>query len=325
MRAQGSVPRRVRVTACVCTRDRPEDVRACLEGLARQSVGPDGFEILVVDSFSGPAAAAEVARMTASVPNARLVRLERPGLSVARNAGARAAGGDYVAYLDDDAIPEPDWVEQIERAIERHDPPPTVLGGRILPLWETELPSWWPARLRGVLSIIETEGAGEFRSGDLPVSLEPYGANMAVQRATILAVGGFDERIGRVGGLLLSDEDVQLAWRLQNAGHSVRYDGRITVCHSIRPGRLTPAWLLSRLYWQGASTVLTRRLLGEGRAVRRGLARRLAVCLLLWPAALVPRGSTVLLGARWRLAYSLGFARAALQPRWLGIAGTAPP
>jgi GT2 family glycosyltransferase len=129
---------------------------------------------------------------------------------------------------------------------------------------------------------------------------------------SLLAIGGFGNHSGRLGKALLSDEDVQLAWRLQAVGHSVRYDSRIVVWHQIQATRLTPTWLLSRLYWQGVSTVLTRRLLGRPGAVWRELPRRIAVATALAPSGLLPRGSTWLLQCRWRLAYALGFIRAAL-------------
>lgn len=307
----------VSVTVCLCTRDRLHYVRTCLDGLARQSVCVEAFEIIVVDSCSSPAVAGELAAIAARLPNARVVRADRPGLSVARNTGAAVASGEYLAYLDDDAIPAHDWIEQIRTAVAEADRRPAVLGGRILPLWEEPLPAWWPQRLRGVLSIIECEGRGEYRSGDLPSGLEPYGANLIVERAALLAVGGFNEAVGRSGGNLLSDEDVQLAWRLQNAGRSVRYDSRIVVWHQIQASRLTPEWLLSRLYWQGTSTVVTRRLLGEARTTRRETPRRLGVALLLLPTWLIPRCSTSLLGCRWRLAYSLGYLKAALGRSYL--------
>ena len=136
---------------------------------------------------------------------------------------------------------------------------------------------------------------------------------MAVERAALLAAGGFDEGLGRQPGLLLSDEDVQLAWKLQQGGRSARHDGRIVVHHRIHAGRLTPHWLLERLYWQGVSTVATRRLLGRPDQVWRELPRRLAVRLLCSPAAaLVPAGGARLLALRWRHAYAHGFTRMAL-------------
>ena len=300
------------VTVCVCTRDRPEFIRTCLEGLDRQSVGALAFEILLVDSCSNNKNARLLKEMVESRAGVELVRVARPGLSIARNAGANAARGEYIAYIDDDAVPDADWVEQIQAAVLRCAAPPAVLGGRILPVWEKELPAWWPVRLCGVLSIIDYQGSGEYRSKAVPRGLEPYGANMVVRRSVLLESGGFNEFAGRTGNVLLSDEDVQLAWRLQNAGHLVFYESRITVRHHIQPSRLNPKWLLSRLYWQGASTVFTKRLLGEHWSIYTQLTRRAVVCLLLLPGLLVSRNSTKFLSFRWRLAYSLGFVAAAL-------------
>ena len=164
--------------------------------------------------------------------------------------------------------------------------------------------------LRGVLSIIEHEGRGEYRTSSLPSGLEPYAANMVVHVLSLLAAGGFGAAVGRYGHSLLSDEEVQLAWILQDAGYSVRYNSRITVHHQIQARRLEPVWLLSRLYWQGASTVLTRRLLQQPQTVWRELPRRLLVACLLAPTSLIPRRSTFLIAARWRLAYATGFIKA---------------
>ena len=299
------------ITVCICTHDRPRYVRDCLDGLRRQTEPADGFAVLVVDSGSSPATRDALAELVAAHPGARLVRLDHPGVSLARNAGAWAARPPYIAYLDDDAIPDPDWIACIRQAL-RGSRPPALIGGRILPSWEAPLPAWWPPSLRGVLSIIEVEGQGEYRTRAVPRGLEPYAANMVVHVLSLLAVGGFGADLGRHGGALLSDEEVQVAWKLQDAGHAVRYDSRITVHHQIQAQRLTPRWLLNRLFWQGASTVVTRRMLGQAGAVWRALPRRMLVLALCAPAALLPADSTRLIAARWRFAYALGFVRAAL-------------
>jgi glycosyltransferase involved in cell wall biosynthesis len=300
------------VTVCLCTHNRPHYARDCLAGLAHQTVGAARFRVLVVDSGSAAALAAELAGIVASYPNANLIRLDQPGVSLARNAGAREAGSGYIAYIDDDAIPSPDWVACIQTAIREAPHPPAVIGGRILPNWEAPLPRWWPASLRGVLSIIEVEGCGAYRGTGLPAGLEPYGANLTVLVPAMLAIGGFGVSAGRRGDVLLSDEEVQLAWRLQDAGHIAWYDSRIVVHHRIQAPRLTPSWLLSRLYWQGVSTVLTRRQLGHAHDVWRELPRRLAVAALCAPAGISGPDSARWIAARWRLAYARGFVRAAL-------------
>jgi glucosyl-dolichyl phosphate glucuronosyltransferase len=299
------------LTVCICTQDRPRYVRDCLDGLRSQTVSCNRFTVLIVDSASCSTAAVELDALAAS-NDARLIRVDQPGISLARNAGAWAARTSFIAYIDDDAIPAADWVEAILVAIAQPGRPPALIGGRILPRWETPLPAWWPTSLRGVLSIIEHEGRGEYRTMSVPKALEPYAANMVVHVLSLLAAGGFGGSIGRFGQSLLSDEEVQLAWMLQDAGYSVRYDSRIVVHHQIQARRLEPEWLLSRLYWQGASTVLTRRLLQQPESVWRELPRRLLVACLLAPACLIPRHSTLLLAARWRVAYATGFVKAAL-------------
>jgi glycosyltransferase involved in cell wall biosynthesis len=77
------------ITACICTRDRPQYLRDCLNGLSQQTVGTERFDILVVDSASCGQTPALIARLVAGIANARLLRMERPGVSFARNAVRR--------------------------------------------------------------------------------------------------------------------------------------------------------------------------------------------------------------------------------------------
>jgi glycosyltransferase involved in cell wall biosynthesis len=287
-------------------------VRNCLKSLQQQTIGSGAFDILVVDSCGTTETGDQLAAMVAEVSNARLLRADQPGVSTARNLGMRESAADFVAYIDDDALAAPDWLACMREVIAMHPPWPGVVGGRVLPVWERPLPDWWPPSLRGVLSIIEWEGRGEYRTAQVPAKLEPYGVNMAVQRLPLLEAGGFPEHLGRFAGLLLSDEDVQVAWQLQDRGYRAWYDSRIVVRHQIQGRRMNPAWLLDRLYWQGMSTVATRRSLGYARDVWRAFPRRLAVELVCLPTTLVPGNSPRLMAPRWRLAYARGFTRMAL-------------
>src|SRR5277367_3450686 len=113
-----------RLTVCLCTHNRPEYVRDCLAGMRKQTVSQARFTLLVVDSGSPTPAREQLAGIVAAHPDARLIRLDQAGVSLARNAGARDAGDGYIAYIDDDAIPAADWVERIVAAIRDTPKPP---------------------------------------------------------------------------------------------------------------------------------------------------------------------------------------------------------
>lgn len=292
------------LSVIVCTHARPSYLAACLAGLTRQQ-GPR-IELLVVDSASPHAARLEIARLAAGA-GARLIRSTAPGLSLARNLGLAAANAPWTAWLDDDAVPEPDWSARLVQATRALPAEAVAIGGRILPQWEAPLPEWWPASLRGVLTIVEWDGRGE-AGRDLPPGVAVYGANMAFRTQALRAVGGFPEELGRIGGRLLSGEEEEVLARLRARGGRVFYDGGVTVRHSIQAARLRPGWLLSRLHWQGATDALRDR--------RRGLPRRApgaaAKLLLQGPLLLWPRRSARLLRARCGAAYNLGYLRGTL-------------
>ena len=249
-----------------------------------------------MDSASPPAEAAAIRKLAAAA-GARLLRTDQPGLSLARNLGLAEAGASWVAFLDDDAVPEPGWAAALLNRIARLPERAAALGGRILPAWEAPLPGWWPPSLRGVLTIIEWEGFGEV-GADLPDSIEIYGANMAFAVGPLREVGGFAESLGRVGNRLLSGEEVEVVASLRARGYRAFYEGAAAVRHSIQRDRLRPGWLLSRLLWQGATDALRDRSgnNGHGRLARRrgaaaraGAAAALARRLAGFPAGPVRR------------------------------------
>ncbi len=290
------------LSVVLCSHARPDYLAVCLAALAAQQDGQ--AEILVVDSASPPEAAVRIAAL-AEEHGARLLRTDRPGLSLARNLGLADAAGAWVAYLDDDAVPAADWQARLLARIAMLPADVGVVGGRIMPRWEAPLPAWWPDGLRGVLTIVEWEGCGEVGRGT-PPDVAVYGANMAFAAQPLREVGGFPEALGRIGERLLSGEEEEVVARLRDRGLRAYYDGAVTVGHSIQQDRLQPAWLLNRLLWQGATDALRQRSLRRTAAAAGKLA--VQAPLLLWPPA-----SPALLRARCGAAYNLGYLRG-----WLG-------
>jgi glycosyltransferase involved in cell wall biosynthesis len=298
------------LSVILCTHARPGYLAACLAGLARQAPIPGGFETIVVDSASPPEAAAEIARLAAA-HGARLIRCDQRGLSLARNEGLAASAAPWVAYLDDDAVPEENWCIALAAAIARAPEGTATIGGRIIPHWEAPLPPWWPEDAVGTLTIITHAGEGIVGSPDLPGWVEPYGANITFAAAPLRAIGGFPLDLGRVGEKLISGEEQFVVARLAASGHRAYYAGSVTVLHSIQATRLNRRWLFSRLYWQGVSEAILTARLGRRGAMWRKAARMVAKLMLGLPSLVGQAESAAQVRRRGWTLFAAGYVRGA--------------
>src|SRR5258708_39630406 len=115
------------VSIVICSHNRSADVSECLEALMPQICAE--AEVILVDSASDPKNEAEMAKLAILYPAVNLTRVDRPGLSLARNRGVHLAAGDWGVVLDDDAVPVPDWVGKVFRYGGPPAPTPSRLWG----------------------------------------------------------------------------------------------------------------------------------------------------------------------------------------------------
>lgn len=228
----------------VCSRDRPDRLASTLSVLAAQ--GAD--DVVVVDSAS----TTDQTEAVATNGGARCVRVDRPGLARARNAGIAATSADVVAFTDDDCRPAPGWADALRAAV---TPDVGVVLGRVTAEGEG-----------APLSVVDDAEPRSFRLGD-DVMQMGHGANFTVTRRAWEQLGGFDELLG-AGAALHAGEDTDFLWRALAAGFDVVYTPAATVAHDQWRGR----WAGLRMSYrygvgQGAVTVKVRRLAGAS-AVR---------------------------------------------------------
>ena len=216
-----SAPRPARwpsVTVIVPARDRPSETRACVRSLLALNYPPDGLEILVVDDASEPPLSGTLEDLPV-----RVLRLEEnAGQSAARNLASGAARGEVLAFTDNDCLADPDWLRALVPAL--CEPGVDVAGGRVLPppgASEGRVAAFEAAR--SPLDMGATGGAVGPRE---PVPYLPT-CNLAIDRETLLRLGGFDER-------MLLGEDADLVWRAVGAGSDVRYEPQAKVMHRHR-------------------------------------------------------------------------------------------
>ena len=223
-------PADVSVSVVVCTRDRPQPLAQCLAALRALDPPPD--EIVVVDNAS---VTDETRAVAQAAPGVRYVRESRPGLDVARNAGARASTGDVVAYVDDDVEVHPGWLTGLRRGFRA--PEVLAVTGLVLPAeLETEaqvaFETHWSFN-KGFAPI--TYGPAFFEAGagkGVPVWEIGAGANMAFRRTAFDRVGWFDERLD-VGAAGCSG-DSEFWFRILAEGGRCRYEPSAVVFHTHR-------------------------------------------------------------------------------------------
>jgi GT2 family glycosyltransferase len=264
------------VTVAVCTLNRADLLRRALEGLARQTAPADSFEVLVVDNGSTDRTP-QVAEDYAGRLPLRYLREERAGLSHARNAAWRAAAGDYVAYLDDDAVPESGWLEAVQDQVRRHAP--DVLTGPHRPDFVAPRPAWFP------------DDYERWNLGDEPRELRPdehaIGVNLICRRDALAGVGGFRADLGMQRGRLGFGEEVELQERIRRhvRGARLRYCPEAAVRHAVRAEQMTLGWQLRRCVRYGlqAGAFHGREAFGGGRlrALAYGIGHGFAAALNL--------------------------------------------
>jgi histidinol-phosphate phosphatase family protein len=209
-------------------------------------------------------------------------RALRSGPAAARNRGWLRSSGDWIVFLDDDVLPDRDWLERLQEDL--HAAPPDVVGSQgrlIVPLPSHRPPTDWE---RNVSGLEHARWAT---------------ADMAYRRDALLSVGGFDERFPRA-----FREDADLALRFVDAGHRIT-EGSRTTFHPVQPA---DPWVSVRLQRGNADDALMETIHGcgwyERAGVPRGRRRRHLVVTTVGLAALVSaalgqRGLSRASGTAW--------------------------
>ena len=210
----------------IATRDRPNQLAACLRTLERQT--QPGFRVVVVDdgsrepatgSLSGPSGAdLVVLRNDSSI-----------GPAASRNRILDAPGAPHILFLDDDVLAHPELIER-HRAVLADSPEPVVSIGALLAPPDARLPVWdlWQA------DRLAREHQRLAKGQAAPSWAHVYTGNVALRRADFDAVGGFDPSLAR-------QEDMELGYRLSRHGCRMAFENRAVAWHDAHHS--LQAWL----------------------------------------------------------------------------------
>ena len=213
-------PRLRAVSVVICTRDRPEQLHGCLEAVARLDY--PSYEVVVVDN----APADDATRRVADQWAVRYVEEPVGGLSRARNTGARASTGEVVAFLDDDARPNVDWLQELTA--------PFITAGVVAVTGKTE-----PSAPGVVSRQSAAQSARPFtvfdKTNEQWFEQANFGGigngnNMAILRSVLKDWPGFDVRLGR-GAIIEGGEEHHAFFQLIERGWKVAFTPKAVVQH----------------------------------------------------------------------------------------------
>ena len=261
--AQGPWPL---VSVVVCSYNGARTIRHTLEGLSRLDY--PGYEVIVVDDGS-----TDATPQIAAEYDVRVISTENRGLSNARNTGWQAATGEIVAYIDDDAYPDPHWLKYLVARF--YNTQYVGVGGpNVAPPGDGPIADCVANAPGGPVHVLISDWEAEH----IP------GCNMAFRRSALAAVGGFDPRFRAAG------DDVDICWRLQERGWEIGFHAAAMVWHHRRNS--------IRAYWKQQQ--------GYGKAEalleEKWPERYNALGHLAWKGRLYGKGLTEPLRAgRWRI------------------------
>ncbi|KNB49653.1 glycosyltransferase [Streptomyces caatingaensis] len=285
--ATPDAPPDVSVVICVYTEDRWGDILAAVASVAAQS--RPALETLVVVDHN-PALLRRLAGHYADDGRVRVLANAGPrGLSAGRNTGVAASSGEVIAFLDDDAVAERDWLRHFAEGYT--DPRVMAVGGRTEPVWASRgRPAWFPEEFDWVVGCTYRGlPPGRVRVRNV------LGGNASFRRSGLLAVGGFASGIGRDGHRLpLGCEETELCIRLCRAVPDavLLIDDRSVIHHRVPPERERFGYFRTRAYAEGLSKALVAHSVGT----RDGLASERRYTTRVLPAGVVRGLRDALLG-----------------------------
>lgn len=230
------------ISVVISTYNRCELLPDALESILAQEAGELRYELIVVDNNSTDRTREVVESfIKRGISHMCYVFEGRQGLSHGRNAGIANSHAPIIAFTDDDVRAAPNWLSSIKRAFDSH-PEIDFLGGKVLPRWERDPPSWLTSDIwAGPLALVDV-GDEPFYSDQQNVFFFP-GANFSFRRRVFDTIGLFDPKYQRVKNWVSSVEDSEFILRLLRHGKKGLYVPEAVVEADVQTERMTKDYL----------------------------------------------------------------------------------
>jgi len=271
------------ISAIVCTYNREKLILSALNGLKDQSLNSELFEIIIVNNNSTDSTEAVCNQFIENHRqlNCLYVEEKKQGLSFSRNRGIEESSGKYITFLDDDSIPESDFLKVTMEYFENH---PEIMagGGKIQLKYEEEKPRWVNRYLSPLLGYFEL--GNEIK----PFGKRNYprGSNMSFRKELFKSTGRFNTDLGRKGLSLAGGEEKDLFTRIYNLKLPVIYLPQAVVHHLVPIERTKAFFVKKQANAIGESERIRTKNNGQliylGRILQEGVKWLFAIVLFLF-------------------------------------------
>ncbi|MBA7502778.1 hypothetical protein ES706_01372 [subsurface metagenome] len=262
---------KVSVIICCYTMERLNDIKEAVESVLNQTLKPHEVILAIdhnkelfrklVETYRD---SIEIRRKFPNLNGSQPISIKivlntgAPGISVTRNLGIRTATGHFIAFMDDDAIADKNWLEILIRNLSQN-PSAAVIGGKCILIWPKEKrPLWFAEELDWIVG-------GTYKG--MPVSSNGQirnvsGCNMLATKELFEKAGLFSTRIGAVAGFLRGAEEAEMCLRLKKAfpEKPILYEPEAIVHHKVHLHRLTLGYIIRRSFDEGFSKAKVQKL-----------------------------------------------------------------
>lgn len=232
----------------ICTHNRAVYLEKLLESLLIQTLSQELFEVIIIDNASEDNTREIANKYNSLFKNYTYHYEDKIGLSYARNTGLKISKGNIISYIDDDGTVNKKWAEVIYTIFTSKSFIPAVLGGKIIPDWEIERPSWFPDEMFSYISCLDN-GLEPKKVSYLRI----YGGNIAYQKDKVVYYGEFNTKLGRTAKEQLTHEERLLLYNMQENNEILFYHPEMILYHYIPKERATYKYLVDRAFGAGKS------------------------------------------------------------------------
>lgn len=233
----------MRFSIIVSTFDHADILELCLRSLARLKFPKEKYEIILVDNNPENPKRIPISGKK-GVPKLKTVFEETAGLARSRNRGIDESSGEFIAFIDDDALIDENYLSAAQMAIGKH-PEISIFGGPIYPFYIDKKPFWFKDEY-------ESRFWGE-NERTLKSEETFSGSNMIINRDLFVRFGKFRTSLGMRGRELSLGEETEFFTRLKKRGIELLYIPHMKVKHLVHSDKMTVSYQLKRAYAAGSS------------------------------------------------------------------------